>query len=477
MEFTRAAVGKWFTGLEDVGHRGPTLGLMTGRFVNLIAAAIFWMVSWNFAPPRPYLLLAIYGFGLVGVAYVLLLPRVYLWRFPIATTLDLLFLDLAAITSVTVNTGGLSSPFLCIFLFPLLAAYFYDNRRLIDLTVGGVAASLLIVAAAHRFFMPAALTGPALPISDVWAWQVPFLFVLLTLAFFINRRSADQRREAQTEMGNLQRRLGAANDELTRSFYDLEAALDRGRANQDYAQHARRQLLRAERFSATGKLVAGILHDMTNPLSIIISDSELFFLKFEDRLDKARTTLQRVLQNAQHMSLLIDNLRLLTKQRGDAVHSPIDMRHLIMRCLRALEPERKRRGVVVDSILDENTPGLLGIESQLEQMIVDLLVNAFEAIHRPGGRVTIRTRQEEDTLVLEVEDDGEGIAAEYLPQIFEPFFSTRGTPSSLGLGLFSVRTIVEEHGGVVSVRSKLDAGTTFIIRLPFEPTRRKKKTS
>ena len=177
------------------------------------------------------------------------------------------------------------------------------------------------------------------------------------------------------------------------------------------------------------------------------------------------------------MSLLIDNLRLLSKQRGDAVHSPIDMRHLIMRCLRALEPERKRRGVVVDSILDENTPGLLGIESQLEQMIVDLLVNAFEAIHRPGGRVTIRTRQEEDTLVLEVEDDGEGIAAEYLPQIFEPFFSTRGTPSSLGLGLFSVRTIVEEHGGVVSVRSKLDAGTTFIIRLPFEPTRRKKKTS
>jgi signal transduction histidine kinase len=259
---------------------------------------------------------------------------------------------------------------------------------------------------------------------------------------------------------------------LTRAFYDLEAALERARANEQHAYHARQQLLRAERFSATAKLAAGILHDIANPLSIIMSDSEMFLLKYNERADKAKETIRRVLTNAQHISMLLDNLRLLTKQRGDAVWAPVDMKHLVMRCLSTLEPERRRRGIVVDTQLETDAPKLLGVESQLEQMTVNLLMNAFEAVNQPGGRVNVRTRVNGERFQLEVEDDGEGIAKQYLEKIFEPFFTTRASHLALGLGLFSALSIVQEHSGAIAVRSDPGVATVFSVELPFQPTRR-----
>jgi signal transduction histidine kinase len=459
-----------FKGLENPANRPAALGVMAARAVNILTAFLFWLSTWNFQPPRLIAVATLLTFGLIAAAYLVLLPRVLAWREPSLTQLELVLIDFAAITVAVVDSGGLHSPFFVLFFFPVLVGFFYDNRGLVDAAIGGVAASVLIVFVASEISTAPPLTGPDVSMAIFATWQIPFLLTTLTVAFFVNRRTAERQARAAGETVTLRRQLGDANEELTRSFYDLESALDRGRANQDLAQHSRQQLLRAERFSAAGKLAAGIVHDMSDSLSIIMSDAELFFIKFEDRPDKAKETIHRVLSNAQHVARLIDNLRLLTKQRGDAIYAPVDLRHTVMRCLAAVEPERKRRGVVIDTILEDKAPKVRGIESQLEQMIVDLIINAFESISRPGGRVTLRTRPGDDELIFEIEDDGEGIDAQYIDQIFEPFFSTRATSSALGLGLFSVRVIVEDHNGTINVSSKPGVGTRFTVQLPVEPS-------
>jgi two-component system sporulation sensor kinase A len=179
--------------------------------------------------------------------------------------------------------------------------------------------------------------------------------------------------------------------------------------------------------------------------------------------------MRRVLINTQHISLLLENLRLLTKQRGDQMYGSVDVKNVVMRVLTALEPVRKRRGVVVDVRVEDDALQVFGVESQFEQLVTNLVVNAFEAIAHPGGRVTVRTRAAADGVLLEVEDDGEGVPKQNLDRIFEPFFTTRDSPDSLGLGLYSALAIVEDHGGKVSVRSEPGVSTVFTAELPLTP--------
>lgn len=456
-------------GLENRNNRTPALWLTGARFVNVLTAFALWFGSWGFrlpdSPPR----LATAVFVVAILVYTMLLLLLIRWRRPAETLFLLLFVDLAAVTGAVLNTGGIGSPLLLLFLFPLMAVFFYDNQWLIELSVGGAVACLGVVLGVHVLGEPTVLIGPDLQLATISAWQVPVVVVLLVVVFAIARRSVARHEQTAVDAQSLKQRLNAANEELTRSFYDLESALDGGRANQEYARNAQQLLLRAERFSAVGKLAAGVLHDMTNPLSIMISDGEMFFLKIEDSPDRAKKTIKRMLDNAQRLSRLIDNLRLLTKQHSDAIHGAVDVNDIVMRSLAALEPERKRRGVVAEPVLDKTLPKMLGVESRIEQLVFGLLVNAFEAIDHPGGRVVVRTRSAGGKLVLEVEDDGQGIAPQHLDRVFEAFFSTRGDSISLGLGLYAARAIVEEHKGTITVRSEPEVSTMFTVQLPFQP--------
>ncbi|NLH50085.1 MAG: HAMP domain-containing histidine kinase [Myxococcales bacterium] len=460
---------KLFSGLVARINRFATLGMIAYRFLILGLIALLWSSSWGFSCFTHHSMLFVVGLIIGAGVYLSLLWFTYQWTHPVRVILVLFAWDLLNIMALIIQSGGAQSPFIFLFLFPVLFVFVYAIPYLTNLVTGGTMTAMLLVAAIDLVFPLQPITGPALVFSRALTFQFPILFALLLLALFANYSSLRRQGGLRTVVASLERQLEEANEELTRSFYDLEAALERSHSFERQAQTSRQQLMRSDRFNAAGKLAAGILHDLTNPLSIIISDVEMQLLRNEERPERNREVLKRVLTNAQHLSMLIDNLRLLTKQRGDLVYHPVDMRHLIMRCLSALEPERKRRGIVVDAAFDENAPKILGVESQFEQLIVNLLVNAFEASNHPGGRLLVRTRSGDGMFTVEIEDDGEGIAPEYLDKVFEPFFTTRGSINSLGLGLYSVRTIVEEHNGTVQAASDPGVFTRFTVTLPIRP--------
>jgi signal transduction histidine kinase len=377
--------------------------------------------------------------------------------------------DLAALGALLALTGGVGSPLLFLYFGPLLVGFFYGDASYVTYSAAGSLFSASIASfAALAPGMQSAL-GPAAAAGRAGVYRAPLFVVILGVAVAASRATLRRRETAAARRRLLEEKLARANDELGRTFGDFEAAMEMRRADDQQANQLRQQLLRAERFSATGKLAAGVLHDLADPLSVIVSDAEMFLLRNEDRPEKSREVMRRVLINTQHISLLLENLRLLTKQRGDQVYGSVDVKNVVLRVLTALEPVRKRRGVVVDVRVEDDALQIFGVESQFEQLVTILVVNAFEAIAHPGGRVTVRTRAAADGVLLEVEDDGEGVPKQNLDRIFEPFFTTRDSPNSLGLGLYSALAIVEDHGGKISVRSEPGVSTVFTAELPLTP--------
>lgn len=457
-----------FSSLTTVENRRPALLLMILRLVIVAFTWLIWQISWGFSWPVPIPDWSLIIFLVAVIAYSVMTVFLWSWRNTVAALVSLLLLDLGLIATGLVYSGGLTSPYTVLLAWPTLAALLLSNQAFVFLSIVGSLGATGLMVALHYGFSVTPLLGPNLAPENTNLYQAPLFLILLALMGMIGRRGATQEQKTLRTVADMQARLTRAHEELTQSFHDLEASMDRGRTNERIAKETRDQLMRAERFSTTGKLAAGVLHDLSNPLSVIVSEAEMLLLNYEERAPKAREIVKRILGNAQHLSLLIDNLRLLTKQRGDSLFLPVDIRNLVMRCLTSLEPERKRRGVLIDTHLEESVARVLGVESQLEHMVMNLLVNAFEAIDQPGRRVIIRTRTEEDKVLLEVEDEGHGILPEHLNLVFQPFFTTKDSPRSLGLGLFTVLEIADQHDGQVSVRSEPGKQTVFTIVLPVK---------
>jgi signal transduction histidine kinase len=151
------------------------------------------------------------------------------------------------------------------------------------------------------------------------------------------------------------------------------------------------------------------------------------------------------------------------------LYGAIDIHRLIGHCVDALEPLRRQRSAICDLQLNGQNPKVLGVESQIEQVLINLLTNAYQALNGPGGQVTIRTRNQGERVRVEIEDNGVGIAPDLLDKIFEPFYTTRRDGNALGLGLHTAKWIVEEHGGELSVRSTPGVATIFALELLVTP--------
>jgi signal transduction histidine kinase len=123
-------------------------------------------------------------------------------------------------------------------------------------------------------------------------------------------------------------------------------------------------------------------------------------------------------------------------------------------------------GARVETVLPEGVPHVAGDARALNQVFLNLLKNATEALEGTGGIVRVRLGQEGSWVVIEIRDDGPGIPPEIRERLFEPFFSTKGAGRGTGLGLSICRRIVSEHGGSIRVDSSSEAGTTFMVRLP-----------
>jgi signal transduction histidine kinase/CheY-like chemotaxis protein len=223
------------------------------------------------------------------------------------------------------------------------------------------------------------------------------------------------------------------------------------------------QLRHASQMDAVGQLAAGVAHDFNNMLGAIVAAAEALKL---DRLGANSTESVDTILSAATQAASLTRQLLLFSRKERPRREPADLHRIVSEATTMLQRTLERR-IIVETRLEAAHTQLSADASQLTNALVNLAVNARDAIPG-GGRLTFRTSDDGPGQVrLEVSDTGVGIAADVLPHLFEPFFTTKDRGRGTGLGLAAVFTAVKDHGGTISVRSTVGAGATFTLNLPL----------
>jgi len=227
------------------------------------------------------------------------------------------------------------------------------------------------------------------------------------------------------------------------------------------------KLLRTEKMAALGQLVSGIAHELNNPLTSILGYAQLL-LSRRPGLDRTADA-KRICQEAERAGKIVKNLLLFSRE-AKPERRVVDLNEIVERTLALRSYELKTEKIQTDVDLESGLPPILAGAGQLLQVVLNLVVNAEQAIEqgRGRGKIRIRTRRSSpERLALEISDDGPGIPPEIISRIFDPFFTTKPVGVGTGLGLSIAYGIVQEHGGDISVESHAGHGATFTIELPI----------
>jgi len=235
------------------------------------------------------------------------------------------------------------------------------------------------------------------------------------------------------------------------------------------------KLFQSDRLASLGQLAASVAHEINNPIAGVLNLSMLIerILKADgippDRVEEVRQYLQQISGETTRVGRIVGDL-LAFSRRSSPQRAPADLNGIIRRTVSLVEHKLELANVELHLHLDENLPLIKCDNSQIQQVIINLVMNASEATHnRTQGEVTVRTSVNSGLAIvrLEVQDNGDGIPAEYLSKIYDPFFTTKGEGKGVGLGLAVVYGIVESHGGDIEVDTKIGEGTTFRVELPL----------
>jgi PAS domain S-box-containing protein len=221
----------------------------------------------------------------------------------------------------------------------------------------------------------------------------------------------------------------------------------------------------AGRLAAVGEMAAGIAHEINNPLTSVLGFSEL--LLEQDLPEKARKHAQFIAEGSRRVSEIIK--RLLTFARQDKpLRKPVDINQLIDNTLMLRSYVLQTAGITVQKNYDPELPRISADPGQLQQVFMNLIVNAEQAIKSERGRgsLCVSTSRDNDRLRIVFKDDGPGIQPENMGRLFEPFFTTKGPGEGTGLGLPLSRAIISELGGEIRAESEPGKGAAFIIELP-----------
>ena len=233
-------------------------------------------------------------------------------------------------------------------------------------------------------------------------------------------------------------------------------------------------LLHTQRLAGIGTLTAGIAHELTNPINIITATCSNLLSQLEEGNlsdEELRHYTQMIEHSAWRCARLIRTLRQYTYMNGQEI-VPCDLNQVVKSALVlvAYEFERNYNITFEQHLADDLEPTLCD-EYQLIQVLINLLINARDAIPAEGGIVRISTGQLPDgaSQFIAVEDDGSGIDEALLPRIFEPFVTSKPAEEGTGLGLAIASEIVEHHDGRIEAQNSEEGGATFTVILPVNP--------
>jgi signal transduction histidine kinase len=243
--------------------------------------------------------------------------------------------------------------------------------------------------------------------------------------------------------------------------------LAEARARSEEVRRLQAQVVQSEKLAGLGQLAAGVVHEMNNPLTSIITYTEFLRKKAEksggdpedaERLGRIGEAAERVRRFTRG---LIDYARPSSGEIG-----PVSLHAVIDQALGFCEYLLREGNVEVERVYDTHLASVSGVGGELTQIFVNLITNACHALPATGGKLVIATRMVHQTVVAEVRDNGHGIQLADLERIFDPFFTTKAQGAGTGLGLSIVRNLVQQHGGHVSAQSPPGQGAIFLLQLP-----------
>ncbi|HEM61081.1 MAG TPA: response regulator, partial [Chloroflexi bacterium] len=230
----------------------------------------------------------------------------------------------------------------------------------------------------------------------------------------------------------------------------------------------RAQLLQTEKLAAIGELVSGVAHELNNPLTSVMGYSQL--LLAADLDPEVREDLETIYREAQRSAKIIENL-LTFARRETALKGRTDINQILKDTMALRSYQLKVDNIELVAELDEHLPPTMAAPHHLQQVFLNLMNNAHQALLESNGprRLLVRSQAVRDTILIKMIDNGPGIPEEHLSKIFDPFFTTKEVGQGTGLGLSIAFGIVQEHGGTITVESSPEQGSVFTVELPIVP--------
>ena len=337
---------------------------------------------------------------------------------------------------------------------------------------GGVAVVLSTLTVQYYFVPPIGSLG-------INRRDLPYFLIFVVceaLASWViswRKEAEDAIRQARDE---LEVRVAERTAKLKDANEALLAKMDEQQRTQEDLQSTRSELARVVRITTIGELTASIAHEVNQPLAAVVANADacVAWLNLQEpSLSEARAAAERAIQGATRASEVIARIRaLINKKPPERV--PVQLNLLIEETCALIASQAVRNGVDLSTELDAHIPFAMGDRIQLQQVLVNLMINAIEAMSSVTSRrreLKIRSQVQDSSQVLvSVEDTGVGVNAETMARLFEPFFTTRA--QGVGMGLPISRSIIEAHGGRLWADSTLGQGTRFMFALRLRYRRR-----
>ncbi len=316
------------------------------------------------------------------------------------------------------------------------------------------------------------LTARSLLMQLVWVGSVLVLIATVVATLIARRlsRPIEQLSKAADTVGTgnfdvaVDVRTHDEVAQLSQSFNTMAGNL---RERDARLREANAQLVQSEKMAAVGQLSAGLAHEVKNPLAGILGFAQLTRRSLQDP-DTVAKNLDIIERETRRCTEIISNLMRFSRQEPGE-RDATDINVTVTRAVALVDHQLGLQKIRIETELREGLPLVFGNANQLQQVFMNLLINALQAMEQTGGVIRVRTRDSDPNIIIEVEDTGPSVPPEIRARLFDPFFTTKRAGQGTGLGLSVSYGIVRDHGGSIFVGDAQGGGARFVIALPARP--------